>query len=74
MIAEDAGYHITMNLNDNSYTINKVELSADSRAMFYTDGQSLEIEDISPFSQGYDYKIQKCRSMGNPGSDSKATL
>lgn len=74
-IAEDAGYHITMNLNDNSYTINKVELSADSRAMFYTDGQSLEIEDISPFSQGYAItKFKNLDSMGNPGSDTEGNF
>jgi len=46
------------------------ENSADSRAQFYTDGQSKEIEDIAPFTQGF--AVEKFRNVdvdGNPGSD-----
>jgi starch-binding outer membrane protein, SusD/RagB family len=46
------------------------ENSPDSRAMFYTDGQNLEINSISLFNDGY--AIEKFRNVdvnGNPGSD-----
>lgn len=42
----------------------------DSRAMFFTDGQSLEIDDISVFNDGY--AITKWKNVdrnGNPGSN-----
>ncbi|HET8810755.1 MAG TPA: RagB/SusD family nutrient uptake outer membrane protein [Flavobacteriaceae bacterium] len=44
--------------------------SADNREMFYTDGQSLEINDISSFTDGYAIqKFKNIDSQGNPGSD-----
>ena len=46
------------------------ENSPDSRAMFYTDGQNLEIKSISLFNDGY--AVEKFRNVdvnGNPGSD-----
>lgn len=46
------------------------ENSQDSREQFYTDGQSLEIENISDFTHGY--AIGKWRNIdinGDPGSD-----
>ncbi len=46
------------------------ENSADGRALFFTANQSLEIVDISNFSDGY--AIEKFRNVdvnGNPGSD-----
>lgn len=44
--------------------------SADQREMFYTDGQSLAINDISIFSDGYAIaKYKNIDSQGNPGSD-----
>src|SRR5690606_38093656 len=45
--------------------------SADGRALFYTDGQTKEINNTSTFTQGY--AIEKFRNVdvnGNPGSDS----
>ncbi len=33
--------------------VNKFNLGADSRALFYTDGQSLEINDVGVFTDGY---------------------
>src|SRR5690606_25807127 len=44
--------------------------SADGRALFYTDGQTKEINNTSTFSQGY--AVEKFRNVdvnGNPGSD-----
>ena len=46
------------------------ENTADGRALFYTDGQQIEIEDISFFGDGF--AIQKFKNVdinGNPGSD-----
>lgn len=44
--------------------------SNDNRALFYTDGQSLEINDISSFTDGYAIKkFKNIDSQGNPGSD-----
>ena len=45
-------------------------VEGDSRANFYTDGQSLEIENIAAFNNGY--AVEKFRNVdtaGNPGSD-----
>ncbi|MCD4789856.1 MAG: RagB/SusD family nutrient uptake outer membrane protein [Bacteroidales bacterium] len=44
--------------------------NTDSRAMFYTDGQNLEIENISIFEDGYAItKWKNVTSAGAPGSD-----
>ena len=44
--------------------------NTDSRAMFYTDGQNLEIDDISMFTDGYAItKFKNITSTGAPGSD-----
>ena len=45
--------------------------SEDQRGMFHTDGQSLEIEKIPPFKEGYAIsKFKNVDSNGNAGSDS----
>jgi starch-binding outer membrane protein, SusD/RagB family len=42
----------------------------DRRAMFYTDGQDLEIDDVSEFKQGYAItKYKNVDAAGKPGSD-----
>ncbi len=42
----------------------------DSRAMFFTDGQKLEINDVGKFTDGYAVtKFKNITSTGNPGSD-----
>jgi len=47
-----------------------MENSADGRELFYTDGQSLEIANISKFTDGYAIaKYKNLDSSGNPGSD-----
>ncbi len=44
--------------------------ATDSRAMFYTDGQSLEINDVFQFTDGYAItKFKNIKSTGEPGSD-----
>lgn len=44
--------------------------SGDSRAMFHTDGQSLEIQDITSFNEGYAVtKFKNVTSTGAAGSD-----
>jgi len=62
-------YVITLDLDNLTYTI--ASFDGDQRALFYTDGQSLEIEDISSFTNGY--AIEKYRNVdvnGVQGSDS----
>lgn len=49
--------------------VNKFE-SGDARGRFYTDGQSLEINDIGNFNDGYAFiKYKNITSTGAPGSD-----
>jgi hypothetical protein len=52
------------------YTYSIERPSFDRRAMFYTDGQSLEIGDISQFTDGYAVtKFKNVTSAGVAGSD-----
>lgn len=54
-------------LDDNDNPIEEVE---DERALFFTEGQSKEINDISSFTDGY--AVTKYKNLdvnGNPGSD-----
>lgn len=69
-IAVSAGtYYITMDLDNLTYTISP--FSSDKRGMFHSDGQNLEIEDISQFSDGYAVtKFRNVDSNGVAGSDS----
>ena len=49
---------------------NPIEESPDARALFFTEGQSKEINDISSFNDGY--AVTKYKNLdvnGNPGSD-----
>lgn len=47
----------------------------DSRAMFHTDGQNLEINEIPTFTDGYPFtKYRNITSTGEPGSDPTATF
>ncbi|GGW54270.1 putative outer membrane starch-binding protein [Winogradskyella epiphytica] len=71
-IAVTAGtYLITLDLDNLTYYLEEVVASGDKRGMFYTDGQSLEIESIPPFNQGYAVtKFKNIDSNGNPGNDS----
>lgn len=54
-------------LDDNDNPIEEVE---DERALFFTEGQTKEIEDISSFTDGYAVtKFKNVDVNGNPGSD-----
>ncbi len=68
-------YHVTLNLNDGTYTVDLVEPTSDKRGMFHTDGQSLEIENIPPFNQGYAAtKFKNVDSNGNIGNDTSGNF
>lgn len=69
-IPADGTYLVTLDLDNLTYSIQEIIPASDMRGMFHTDGQSLEIESIPPFSQGYAVtKFRNVDSFGNPGSD-----
>lgn len=69
-IPNDGTYFITLDLNTLTYSITEVIPASDKRGMFHTDGQSLEIENIPPFNNGYAVrKFKNVDSNGNAGSD-----
>ncbi|MFL2623449.1 MAG: RagB/SusD family nutrient uptake outer membrane protein [Flavobacteriaceae bacterium] len=71
VIPGDGIYHVVLDLNTNSYTIEEELPESDKRGMFYTDGQNLEIEDIPSFTDGYAVtKFKNIDSNGNQGVDS----
>ena len=66
-IAEDGGYFISLNKANSTYTISSV---GDTRANFFTEDQTLEIEDPFNFSNGYAVeKFSNVDVNGNQGSD-----
>ncbi|MDO6595436.1 RagB/SusD family nutrient uptake outer membrane protein [Oceanihabitans sp. 2_MG-2023] len=71
-IAVTAGtYLITLDLDALTYSIISFTPTSDQRAMFYADGQNLEITDISEFTEGYAVtKFKNIDSNGNQGADS----
>jgi len=63
-------YVITMKLGIPDYTYSVVMNSYDRRAMFYSNGQSLDINDIGVFTDGYAItKFKNLTSAGVRGSD-----
>lgn len=63
-------YTIALILNVADYTYSMVKASSDERAMFYTDGQTLEIDLVSNFTNGYAVtKWKNITSDGVAGSD-----
>jgi hypothetical protein len=71
----DAGlYLITLDLDALTYTIEAIQ-SLDQRGQFHTDGQSLEIEVIPRFNNGYAVKkFRNVDSNGNAGSDTSGNM
>lgn len=62
-------YQIKLFLDKPDYTYSIEKLSLDSRALFYTEGQNLDIADISLFTEGYAItKFKNLASDGTPGS------
>lgn len=54
--------------------VNKFDLDNDSRAMFFTEDQNLEINSVSVFTDGYMFvKYSNLNSDGTPGSDDTFT-
>lgn len=69
-ITSEGTYKITLYLDKPEYSYSIEKSSVDSRGMFYTAGQNLEIADISQFTDGYAVtKYKNITSDGKPGSD-----
>ena len=68
-------YHVVLNINSLTYSLSIVLPESDKRGMFYTDGQSLEIENIPPFNNGYAItKFKNIDSNGNQGVDTSGNF
>jgi hypothetical protein len=69
-IGEAGSYTITLKLGAPDYTYTIVRNSFDKRAMFWTDGQTLDINDIGTFTDGWAVaKFKNVTSSGQAGSD-----
>ncbi len=69
-IAQAGTYNITLKLGTPDYTYTVERSSYDHRALFFTDGQSLEINDIGDFTNGWAItKWKNIKRDGTPGSD-----
>ncbi len=67
-VGQEGNYLVSLDVDNLTYSIDLLE--GDGRNLLYTDGQSLEIENISAFNNGY--AVAKYRNVdvnGNPGSD-----
>lgn len=70
VIPEPANYLIKLYLENPDYTYSIATTASDSRSMFYTEGQSLEIADISQFTEGFAAtKFRNVDRSGNAGSN-----
>lgn len=64
VIGQAGLYTIEVNLNEMTYDVSPAE----SRAMFFTDGQTLEVDDYRDFTNGYAVtKWKNITSAGQPG-------
>ncbi len=69
-ISEAGKYEIKIKLGSPDYTYTIEQFSSDGRIMFYSDGQSLEIDDVFEFTEGWAVtKFKNITSTGAPGSD-----
>ena len=69
-IPSAGNYLIKLYASSPDYTFSVVRTSFDRRAMFYTNGQELEINDISQFTNGYAItKYKNLSSTGQPGKN-----
>jgi len=68
LVAQNSGvYEITVDLNTMTYTLED-QGATEGRSMFYTSGQSLEIEELGEFTNGYAVtKWKNITSTGQPG-------
>lgn len=60
-------YLIKMKLGVPDYTYSMEEYSSDGRQMFHTDGQSLEIDNVGEFTEGY--AMTKWKNVTSDGSN-----
>jgi hypothetical protein len=65
-IPEAGSYNIVMKLGTPDYTYSIVKNSYDKRAMFWTAGQNLDIDDIGAFTDGY--AITKFKNITRDGA------
>lgn len=65
-IDRDGTYKISLFLNRPGYTYGVEVPASDGRAQFFTDGQTLEITDVTQFDQGY--AVTKFRNVNKDGS------
>ncbi len=69
VIPKDGNYIVTMKLGYPDYTYTIVRNSYDTRAMFYTSGQALDIKDVGTFTDGYAVtKFKNITRAGTAGS------
>ena len=72
-IPANGSYTIKLYLDRGDYYTYSVEQTAvvfDQRAMFYTDGQNLDINNVAEFTEGYAInKFKNVTRDGSPGSD-----
>ncbi|MEL7160251.1 MAG: RagB/SusD family nutrient uptake outer membrane protein, partial [Bacteroidota bacterium] len=69
-VARDGVYKVNLFLDRPDYTFSVEIPASDSRAMFFTDGQTLEIDDVTQFTQGYAVtKFKNVTRDGVTGSD-----
>lgn len=69
-IADAGTYTISLKVGPPDYTYTIVRSSFDKRAMFFTDGQNLEINDIGTFTEGWAVtKFKNVKRDGTAGSD-----
>jgi len=66
----DGSYLIRLFLDKPDYTYEILSTSFDKRGLFYTDGQNIDINDITLFTEGYAIrKFRNITSDGQPGSN-----
>ncbi|MEY3050752.1 MAG: hypothetical protein RLY31_537 [Bacteroidota bacterium] len=71
-IPSNGSYLIKLFLDspDHTYYVEKYASESDNRYVFYSNGQTLDIADISLFTEGYAVgKFKNVTSSGTPGSD-----
>ncbi|MBC7773878.1 MAG: RagB/SusD family nutrient uptake outer membrane protein [Phycisphaerae bacterium] len=70
-IAEPGNYKISLDVDKPDYTYQIKLTSFDHRGMFYTDGQNLEINDLTLFTEGY--AVNKFKNITSDGMQGKDT-
>ena len=70
VIVDQEAYEIFLYLDKPDYTYDINLISFDRRAIFWSDGQNLDIEDVATFTEGYAVrKFKNVTSTGEPGSN-----